>query len=222
MKKTAYLRFKYIFEPLLFTILAIIFSPILLFLFLLIGIIIKIDSPGKIIYSQKRIGLNGKHFNIYKFRTMKQDSNDLDNYFSKKELEKYEKNFKLDNDPRVTKVGRILRKYSIDEFPQILNVIKGDMSIIGPRPIVDKEIEKYGKLKNKFLSVKPGLSGYWTCHCTKKTTYKMRMKMELYYVDNVSLKLDFTIFFDTVKMLFKRLLEVKNGKEKRKEEKLNN
>lgn len=207
MKRKIYLKLKYIFDRLLCVILSLFFLPILLIFFLILGIIIKIDSKGTILYKQKRIGLNGKEFYIYKFRTMQEDSDNVKKYFNKKEAKLYEQNFKLDNDPRITKVGKVLRKYSIDEIPQIINVLKGDMSIIGPRPIVKKELKKYGKLKDKFLSVKPGLSGYWTCNCTKETTYKERIKMEIYYVDKVSLRLDFKIFIDTIIMLFKRIKE---------------
>ncbi len=207
MENKNYLKIKYILDKIICLLFLILFFPLLFFIFLVLSIIIKIDSKGTIFYKQKRLGLNGKYFNIYKFRTMKMDSNNFDNYFNEKEKKIYKKNFKLENDPRITKVGEFLRKFSIDEIPQIFNVIKGDMSIIGPRPVVDGEIEKFGKNKEKYLSVKPGLTGNWTCHCTKKTTYKKRIQMELYYIDNISFKLDCKIFFDTIAMLFRRVKE---------------
>ncbi len=212
-----YIKFKYIFDRIICLLVLILFFPIFLIGFIILAIIIKIDSRGPIFYKQKRIGLNGKHFYIYKFRTMYIDKN-IEDIFTEKELREYKKNYKLENDPRVTKIGRILRKFSIDETPQILNVIKGDMSIIGPRPVVDGEINKYGKNKKKLLSVKPGLSGNWTCYCTKDTTYKKRIEMELYYVDNLSFKLDFKLFIRTITMLLNRIKEslfMKNKKEKK-------
>ena len=114
------------------------------------------------------------------------------------------KNHKLDNDPRVTKIGNVLRKTSLDELPQFINIVNGDMSLIGPRPIIDGEIDIYGKDKGKFLSVKPGLTGWWACNGRSDITYKERKKLELYYVDNCSLWLDIKIIFKTVIVVFKR------------------
>ena len=110
----------------------------------------------------------------------------------------------MKDDPRITKLGKFIRKTSIDELPQFINVLKGDMSLIGPRPIVDGEIEKYGENKDKFLSVRPGLTGYWAANGRSDITYEERMKMELYYVDNISFKLDIQIFFKTIISVVKK------------------
>lgn len=119
---------------------------------------------------------------------------------------------KLQNDPRITKLGNFLRKTSLDELPQMINILKGDMSFIGPRPIVDGEIDKYENNKEKFLSVKPGLTGYWQVNGRSTTTYEERMKLELYYVDNQSLWLDVKIFFKTFVTVLKKKEQCKNGK----------
>ena len=166
--------------------------------------LIKIDSKGKVFYKQTRIGKNGKYFTIYKFRTMVSDANNFSKYFTKEQMEKYKINYKLDNDPRITKMGKILRKTSLDELPQLINILKGDLSIIGPRPIVDGEIEKYGLNKNKLLSVTPGLTGNWAANGRSCTSYEERMKMELDYVENISFKMDMEIFFKTIICVFKR------------------
>ena len=116
----------------------------------------------------------------------------------------WEENYKLDNDPRITKVGNILRKTSLDELPQLLNILNGDMSIVGPRPVIEEELEKYGSNKEKFLSVTPGLTGWWACNGRSCTSYEDRMKLELYYVDNRSIKLDIKIIIKTFISVIKR------------------
>ena len=161
---------------------------------------IKLDSKGNIIYKHKRIGKNGKYIYLYKFRTMYTNSKEILEEILKdsKVKEEWENNFKLDNDPRVTKVGKFLRKTSLDELPQLLNILSGDMSIVGPRPVVDDEIEKYGIFKKKFLSVTPGLTGWWACNGRSATTYEDRIKLELYYVNHRSIKLDLLVIFKTI------------------------
>ena len=159
------------------------------------------EDDGPLFYEHLRYGKGGKKFRIYKFRSMCMDADKkLKEYLEQNEEARieFEENHKLKNDPRITKIGRILRKTSIDELPQLINVLKGDMSVIGPRPVVDGEIEKYGENKEKFLSVKPGITGYWAANGRSDITYDERMKMELYYVDNVSFKLDAKIFFKTI------------------------
>ena len=119
-------------------------------------------------------------------------------------MEEFKKNFKLENDPRITKMGKILRKTSLDELPQLINIIRGELSLIGPRPIVSRELEKYENNKNKFLSITPGLTGYWAANGRSNTTYEQRMIMELYYIDNISWKLDVKIFFRTILSVLKK------------------
>lgn len=126
--------------------------------------------------------------------------------------EEYKKNYKLKEDPRITKIGKTLRKWNLDELPQLYNIIKGDMSFIGPRPVIGEEIEKYGDKKKKFLSTKPGLSGYWQINCKKCRNYDERIRMELYYIENQTLKLDIKIFLKTLKNMYE-LLNVKNKSE---------
>ena len=178
----------------------IILSPI----FLIIGILIKIDSPGKVFFKHKRIGKDGKYIYLYKFRTMYENADEMKKNFTKEQKEEFVRDFKLKNDPRVTKIGKFLRKTSIDELPQLLNILKGDMALIGPRPVVDNEIEKYGMLKNIFLSVTPGLTGYWACNGRSCTNYDERIKLELFYVYNYCFKLDLKIFFKTIKSVIKK------------------
>ena len=124
--------------------------------------------------------------------------------FTPEQMLEWKTNYKLKDDPRVTKVGNILRKTSLDELPQLVNIIKGELSIVGPRPIVDEELEKYGENKNKFLSVTPGLTGYWQANGRSETTYEQRMQMELYYVDNMNFKLDLQIFIKTFSAVIKK------------------
>ena len=140
----------------------VLLIPITIFIYIARKILKEDEGP--IFYDQLRIGKNGKYFKIYKYRSMCMNADKkLKEYLEENEEAKkeYEENHKLQNDPRITKLGNFLRKTSIDELPQMINILKGEMSFIGPRPIVDGEIEKYGIQKNKFLSVKPGLTGYW-------------------------------------------------------------
>ena len=118
--------------------------------------------------------------------------------FTPEQKEEYYKNFKLDNDPRVTKLGGFLRKTSLDELPQLFNILKGDMTIIGPRPIVEKEVEKYGDKAEKLFSVVPGLGGYWQANGRSDTTYEERVEMDMYYIDHMCFTLDAKILFQTI------------------------
>lgn len=163
----------------------------------IVAITIKITSPGPIIFKQKRIGKNGEVFDIYKFRTMRVGSENLKKSLTAKELKEFEKNYKLENDPRVTKIGRILRKTSLDELPQLINILIGDMSVVGPRPLIRQELEKYGNQSEKLLSVKPGLTGNWACNGRSDISYEERIELELAYVDNISAKFDAKIIWRT-------------------------
>lgn len=161
---------------------------------------------GPVFYSQKRYGKDGKAFQLYKYRSMVMGAErKLKNYLKKnpEAKQEFDEFKKLKNDPRVTPVGKFLRKTSLDEFPQFINILKGEMSLIGPRPVVLDEIKKYGKNKDKFLSVKPGLTGYWQANGRSNTSYDERIEMELFYVDNASFWLDIKIFFKTFISVFK-------------------
>ena len=180
----------------------ILLSP----LFLIIVVLIKLDSKGKAFYKHKRIGKNGEIIYLYKFRSMYSDSKErLEELLKDPKIKKeWEENYKLNHDPRITKVGSFLRKSSLDELPQLLNILIGNMSIVGPRPVIEKEIEKYGTNKDKLLSVTPGLTGWWACNGRSCTSYEDRMKLELFYVNNRSLILDIKIIIKTFISVIKR------------------
>ena len=183
---------------LLFSVFLIIF---LIPLFLTIGIAIKLNSKGNIFYSQKRIGKENKPFACYKFRTMHPQAK----YLLKKILlqnpnfkNEFENTRKIINDPRITNIGKFLRFTSLDELPQIFNVLKGEMSFIGPRPIVKSEIKKYGKNFQKAFSVKPGISGLWQVSGRNKLSYKKRVELDTFYSENMNLLFDIKIFIKTI------------------------
>ena len=200
INRTSYISIKRILDIVLATIGLILLTPI----FLIIAMMIKIDSAGTVFFAHTRNGKNGKKFKMYKFRTMYENAQEMIQNFTPEQKKEWEENYKLKDDPRITKLGKFLRKTSLDELPQIINIIKGDLSIIGPRPVIDVELEKYEENKEKFLSITPGLTGYWQANGRSDTTYEQRMKMELYYIDHISLKLDLQIFFKTFVTVLKR------------------
>ena len=173
--------------------------------FVIIAAIIKLESKGPVFFKHTRIGKNGKIIKIYKFRTMVDKAEELIKEFTPEQMKEFKENYKLSNDPRITKVGKILRSTSIDELPQLLNILKGDLSIIGPRPVVADELKKYGTNIEKFLSVTPGLTGYWAANGRSCTSYEQRMQMELFYVDNISFKMDVKVFFKTIDAVIRRM-----------------
>ena len=199
-RQSPYRYIKRFMDVILATIALVVLSPI----FLIIAIAIKIESNGPVFFKHTRIGKNGKIIKLYKFRSMVINAEELIKSFTPEQMKEYKENYKLTNDPRITKIGKFLRKTSLDELPQLLNIIKGDLSIIGPRPVVTDELEKYGANTEKFLSVTPGLTGYWAANGRSCTTYKQRMQMELYYIDNLSLKMDVKVFFKTIEAVIKR------------------
>jgi undecaprenyl-phosphate galactose phosphotransferase len=176
-------------------------------LILIIKIVYIVSGDfNSIFYSHERIGKNGKPFKMFKFRAMVMNSQEiLEELLKDKNYKKeWEENHKFENDPRITKVGDLLRKTSLDEIPQIINILKGDMSIIGPRPMLQEEVDAYGKNKDKLLSMRPGLTGWWACNGRSCTTAKKRKELELYYIDNCSLLLDIKIIFKTLLAVIKR------------------
>lgn len=199
-RQSPYRYIKRFMDVILATIALVVLSPI----FLIIAIAIKIESKGPVFFKHTRIGKNGKIIKLYKFRSMVINAEELIKSFTPEQMKEYKENYKLTNDPRITKIGKFLRKTSLDELPQLLNIIKGDLSIIGPRPVVTDELKKYGANTEKFLSVTPGLTGYWAANGRSCTTYKQRMQMELYYIDNLSLKMDVKVFFKTIEAVIKR------------------
>ena len=195
-----YLVLKRIIDFIAALIGIILLSPI----FLVISAIIRIDSKGPIVFGHVRKGLHGKDIKVYKFRTMYENADEIFRNFTEEQKKEFYINFKLDNDPRITKIGDFLRKTSLDELPQLFNILKGDMSIVGPRPIVEAEIEKYGKCADKLFSVIPGLTGYWQANGRSDTTYEERVSMDMYYIDNRSIALDFKIILKTFISVIKK------------------
>ena len=193
-----YRLIKRIFDFILSLIGIAIMSP----LFLIISIMIKFDTKGPVFFKQRRIGLNGKPLYIYKFRTMVTNAEDLIASFTPEQKKEWEESYKLKDDPRITRVGKILRKTSLDELPQLINIIKGEMSIIGPRPVVEEELSWYGNDVDLVLSVKPGLTGWWAVNGRSEVPYPKRCDLELYYVKNASLALDVRILLGTLKVVF--------------------
>ncbi|WAA11380.1 sugar transferase [Fervidibacillus albus] len=162
------------------------------------------ENKGPVFFKQLRYGKDGKLFYIYKFRSMVVNA-DQKLKANKALYQKYLKNnYKLDpgEDPRITKLGRFLRKTSLDELPQFFNVLKGDMSLVGPRPIVEEELQEYKDRKRDFLSVKPGITGYWQVSGRSDVGYPERADLELYYVYNQSLQLDLKIMLKTILVVF--------------------
>ena len=199
-KKTPYKIVKRGMDFIFALIGLIVLSPI----FAIIAVAIKLESKGPVFFKHTRIGKNGKIIKIYKFRSMVENAEELIKKFTPEQMKEYKENYKLTNDPRITKVGKFLRKTSLDELPQLINIIKGELSIIGPRPVVQEELKKYGSNAEKFLSVTPGLTGYWAANGRSCTSYEQRMEMELFYVDNFSFKMDAKVFFKTIGAVIKR------------------
>ena len=187
-------------------VLVVIGGIILLPLLLIIALMIKISSPGPVLYKHKRIGMNGKPFSAYKFRSMVLDSEERLNQLleSDSELRKeWETNFKLRNDPRITTIGKILRRTSFDEFPQLINILKGEMSLVGPRPIVEAEAEKYGDDYIRIFSVRPGLTGLWQVSGRSNTDYNERVAYDMYYLQSWSVWLDIWVLLKTFSVVLK-------------------
>lgn len=178
---------------------------LLLPFFLIIALFIRLDSKGPVLFRHKRIGRKGKEFDCFKFRSMHIDSERrLKSYFKKypEEQEEWERNFKLKRDPRVTRVGRILRKTSLDELPQILNVLLGEMSLVGPRPIIEEEVPKYGKYIGDYLMVRPGITGVWQTSGRSDVSYEERVQMDTWYVRNWNFWFDIVLLWRTAKVVF--------------------
>ena len=172
---------------------------------LVIAVMVAVDNKGNVIFAHRRIGRGGREFKCYKFQTMIPNAQEaLEKYLAENPAarKEWEESFKLTNDPRVTKLGNILRKTSLDEMPQLWNVIKGDMSLVGPRPIVSKEIERYGEYFREYAMVTPGITGMWQASGRSDTTYEERVEMDTWYVRNWSVWIDLMYLFKTVKIVF--------------------
>ena len=194
--KDFYLKSKEIFDFLFALIFIIIGFPF----FIIIALLIKLSSRGPIFFTQERIGKHNKTFNCIKFRTMHPEAKDiLQNLISNNEnlRKEFEENHKLKNDPRITFIGKILRKTSLDELPQFINILRMEMSLVGPRPIVKEEISKYGDSFSKVTSIKPGVTGLWQISGRNNLSYKKRVFLDCLYTDKMSFIMDIRIMIRT-------------------------
>jgi len=200
LKNPFYRAMKRLFDLIVGSMLLILSLPVMLVL----AVLIKFDSKGPIIYRHRRIGYKGREFDCLKFRTMvdgadkKLDEILNDNPELREEWDKYKK---LPDDPRVTKFGRVLRQMSLDELPQLINVIKGDMSLVGPRPVLYEELKLFEEGSDYYLEVKPGITGLWQISGRSDIDFKKRAELEIWYVKNYSLWLDITVIIRTFKVV---------------------
>jgi len=185
--------------------IAVSFTLLLLSLplFVAIALLIKVTSRGPVFFAHRRLGLNGEEFGCLKFRTMSPDAEER----LKRDGDlrrQFEEKFKLENDPRVTRVGSFLRRTSLDELPQVWQVLRGEMSLVGPRPIVRHELTKYSIYSHKLLSVRPGLSGFWQVCGRSYTTYPERVMMDIHYIDHRCFALDVQLLLLTVTAVIRK------------------
>ena len=181
-------------------LLVLISLPVTIPILAVVAVLVKLSSPGPIFYSHRRIRTTGSFFSMWKFRTMCQNSTEvLEQYLAKhpKARSEWNRSHKLRNDPRITPIGSFLRRYSIDELPQLWNVLSGQMSLVGPRPIVAAEVEKYGECFECYCQVKPGLTGLWQVSGRSKLSYDARVALDCTYVRGWSLLRDFVILLKT-------------------------
>ncbi len=189
--------FKRLFDIVFSLTVLIVFSPV----YLILGMLVAISSPGPMFYTQERVGKDFKHFGCIKFRTMVPNADAmLANLMDEQPhlREEFAANFKLKRDPRITWIGRFLRVTSLDEFPQFWNVLKGDMSVVGPRPLVPEELPMYGRHIDKVLTVKPGITGLWQVSGRNNIPYDRRILIDVYYVTVRNLFLDVWIICKTI------------------------
>lgn len=194
---------KRMFDLVLGSIILILISPIML----LIIIAIRLDSKGPALFSHTRLGKDGKCFKCLKFRTMVTNAQEVLENLLKNDPEirkEWEKDFKLKKDPRITRIGKILRKTSLDELPQLLNVIKGEMSLVGPRPIITEEIEKYGYYYEVFKRVSPGITGLWQVSGRNDVDYEDRVQLDVWYIHNWSIWMDIMVLIRTIGVVLAR------------------
>ena len=188
---------KRLFDIIFSLLVLVLFSPVYLILMALIAV----DTPGPIFYSQQRVGKNYQLFNCIKFRTMIDNADEILETImsdSPEMRQEFQDNFKLKQDPRITKIGKFLRLTSLDEFPQFWNVLKGDMSVVGPRPLVPEELPKYGRRISTVLKIKPGITGLWQVSGRNDIPYPKRVKIDVYYATNHNWLLDLWIVFKTI------------------------
>lgn len=198
----AYLVSKRVFD----VVFALVLLPFLIPVMVVIAVLIKLDSKGPVFFCHERVGYKGEFFKCFKFRTMKQGAEDILKKVleqDSKVLEEWNKDFKLKKDPRITRIGKILRKTSLDELPQFFNVLKGEMSFVGPRPIIEDEIKMYGIDFEFYKNLMPGITGLWQVSGRNDTGYKDRIELDKKYFFEQSLFLDFVIILKTVPAVLK-------------------
>ena len=196
----------YLFIKRFLDIIGSLSGLILLFpIMMLVAIAIKIEDPkGKVIFGHMRVGKDGRLFPCLKFRSMFANAEEMKKNFTEEQKREYAETFKLKNDPRITKVGKFIRKTSLDELPQLFNILKGDMTIVGPRPIVIDELEFYGECEDYYKAVKPGLTGLWQVSGRSDTTYDERVNLDMEYVTTRNTFKDLYIIFMTAVKVLKR------------------
>jgi len=188
---------KRLFDVVFSLLVLILFSPV----YLLLALLIALSSPGPVFYIQERVGKDHKRFGCIKFRTMVQNADDLlvDLISTSPQVrQEFEDSFKLKHDPRITAIGKFLRLTSLDEFPQFWNVLRGDMSVVGPRPLVPEELSKYGRHINKVLTIRPGLTGLWQVSGRNDIPYNQRIQIDVYYVNCQNFWLDLWVVIKTI------------------------
>ena len=197
-RKPIYPRVKRVLDVVFSVMALLVIWPIML----IVALLVKLDG-GPAFFAQSRVGRNGRLFKVYKFRSMKMGADRLEDSLSPEELAEYKKEYKLQNDPRVSKFGNFLRRSSMDELPQLWNIIRGDMSLVGPRPLLPSELtSNYTPEERQMLmSVAPGLTGYWQAMSRNESSYVTgeRQKQELYYIGRISFWMDVKIILMTVK-----------------------
>lgn len=197
-----YFFFKRLIDIVLGTVGVVLLIPV--------GIFIEIfyifaGDGGRILYSQRRVGKDGRIFQIYKFRTMVRNADEILEELLKDDRyrQEWEANQKIEDDPRITIIGKFLRESSLDELPQAINVLIGNMSLVGPRPLVEGELEAHKGKPDLYWKVKPGITGWWACHGRSNLNYQERLEYEYYYIDNYSFSLDMLCIFKTIIAVFK-------------------
>ena len=179
----------------------ILLSPIMV----IVAIAIKLEDPnGNIIFGHMRVGKDGKMFPCLKFRSMFSNAEEMKKNFTEEQKREYAETFKLKDDPRITKVGKFIRKTSLDELPQLFNILKGDMTIVGPRPIVTEELKYYGEYDKYYMAVKPGLTGLWQVSGRSDTSYDERVELDMEYIKTRTILKDIYIMIMTVVKVLKR------------------
>lgn len=185
-----------VFKTIMDYAIAVPLVILLLPVFAIIALLVRLDSPGPIIYRRRVMGINNTQFDAFKFRTMAYNSDEILKS-DPKLMQEYLQNFKIKEDPRITRIGRFIRKASIDELPQLWNVIRGEMSIVGPRMITPEELQKYNQWGMNLLTVKPGITGYWQVHGRSDVSYEERVRMDMYYIRNWTIWMDLQLLIQT-------------------------